>query len=425
MFNTLSNAFKVKDLRKKLIYTLMMLWVIRIGAFITIPGINKAAVANTLGGNDLIDLFNTFSGGALKNMSLFALGIVPYINASIVMSLLTIVIPKLEEMQKEGEDGRKKIAKITRYATVGFAALQAFGITVGLGRSNWFYNFTGANILIASTIAILALTAGTAFLMWIGERITENGIGNGISFIIFVNILSALPDGVKALYNYTFKLGKPIQVILLLIVFVAMIVLVIMLQLGERRIPVQYAKRMQGRKVYGGQTTYIPVRVNTAGVIPVIFASSLLQFPYTITALITQTPNATWAKVINFLKISSLSGAILYFLLIIGFTYFYSSITFNPIEVANNMKKNSGSIPGLRPGKPTSDYLIAVMNRITLVGALVLGVIAVMPVILANSLGVNVTFGGTSLIIVVGVALDTVKQIEAQLVMRNYKGFLK
>ncbi|QUH28928.1 preprotein translocase subunit SecY [Vallitalea guaymasensis] len=421
MFRTLRDAFKIPDLRKKIIYTMLMFFAIRIGAHIRIPLINPAVVQNMFGNADeagLLGMFDAFSGGAFKDMTLFAMGITPYITSSIIMNLLTIAIPKLEEMQKEGEEGRKKIAKITRYGTIVLALLQSVAISIGLGRS-LFYDYNIFSVIIAVT----AMTAGTAFLMWVGEQITVKGVGNGISLIIFINIISRLPFGTKKLYELATAGNKLIPVIVLLIIYVLMVTFVVLIQLGERRIPVQYAKRMQGRKVYGGQSTHIPLKVNMAGVIPVIFASSLLQFPGTITQFFGE-PSGWWGSVINFLKITNISGALIYFVFILFFAYFYTSIIFNPIEVANNMKKNGGFVPGIRPGKPTVDYLSNVLNKIVLIGALALALIALLPVILSNIFDMNVTFGGTSLIIVVGVALETIKQIESQMVMRHYKGFL-
>jgi preprotein translocase subunit SecY len=421
MFRTLRDAFKIPDLRKKIVYTLLMFLAIRIGAHIRIPFVNPEAVKNLFNSADdsgLFGMFDAFSGGAFKEMSLFALGITPYITSSIIMNLLTIAIPRMEEMQKEGEEGRKKIAKITRYGTIVLALLQSFFTVYGLG-SQLFYDYNFMSVI----IAIAAMTAGTAFLMWVGEQITVKGIGNGISLIIFVNIISRLPFGVKKMYTLATASNKLIPVILLLAIYLIMVTFVVLIQLGERRIPVQYAKRMQGRKMQGGQSTHIPLKVNMAGVIPVIFASSLLQFPGTIATFIGE-PTGFWASLINFLKITSISGALIYFVLILFFAYFYTSITFNPVEVANNMKKNGGFVPGIRPGKPTVEFLSNVLNKIVLIGALALSLIALLPVLLSNVFNMNVTFGGTSLIIVVGVALETIKQIESQMVMRHYKGFL-
>lgn len=396
-----------------------MLFAIRSGASIPIPGINSQEILQYFNQNSegLLGMFDAFSGGAFKNMTIFALGIVPYINSSIIMNLLTIAIPALEEMQKDGQEGRKKIAKITRYATVGFALIQAVAICIGF--RSYFDNYG----VLSVSLAVMTMVAGTAFLMWCGERITENGIGNGISLIIVVNILSGLDNGIGSMIQYITD-GQYIAVAVLLVVFLIMIAFVVLIQLGERRVPVQYAKRIQGRKVYGGQSTHIPMKVNMAGVIPVIFASSLTQFPATITSFFTANPTGTWATVLNFLRINEPSGAILYFVLIIAFAYFYTAITFNPFEVANNMKKNGGFIPGIRPGKPTVDHLSTVLTRLVFIGAVMLGLIALAPIGLSAAINIPLNFGGTSLIIVGGVALETVKQIQSQLVMRHYKGFL-
>lgn len=430
MFRTIRDAFKVPDLRSKLIFTLLMLFVVRIGAAIPIPGIDSTALQQAFASNDLLGLYDAFSGGAFANMTLFAMGIVPYINASIIMNLLTIAIPPLEEMQKEGAEGRKKIAKITRYATVGLALLQATATSIGLRTMFVSYD------LFSVLVAIFAMTAGTAFLMWIGERITENGIGNGISLIIFINIISRLPAGIRALWAQI-QVGNYLAVAAIVIVFLAMVMLVVLIYLGERRIPVQYAKRVQGRKVYGGQSTHIPIRVNMAGVIPVIFASSLLQFPSTIVQLFSIEPGTVFSTILGMLsygteptwsafpKISAWPiGIIIYIALVILFAYFYTAIIFNPFEVANNMKKNGGFIPGIRPGKPTVDHVTNVLNRMVFIGGMVLATIASAPIFLSWITGIQISLGGTSLIIVAGVCIETVKQIESQLVMRHYKGFL-
>jgi len=396
-----------------------MLFAIRSGAAIPIPGIDSSAILQYFDANSngLLGMFDAFSGGAFKNMTIFALGIVPYINSSIIMNLLTIAIPALEEMQKDGQEGRKKIAKITRYATVGFAAIQAVAICIGF--RNYFDHF---NFLSAS-LAVMTMVAGTAFLMWCGERITENGVGNGISLIIVVNILSKLDNGVVSTIERIVD-GQYVTVVALLAVFFLMMVAVVLIQLGERRVPVQYAKRIQGRKVYGGQSTHIPMKVNMAGVIPVIFASSLLQFPSTITSFFATNPSGLWGKILSTMRLNQPMGAAIYFVLIIAFAYFYTAITFNPYEVANNMKKNGGFIPGIRPGKPTVEHLSTILSRLVFIGAVLLGLIALAPIGLTAVTKVPLNFGGTSLIIVGGVALETVKQIQAQLVMRHYKGFL-
>lgn len=424
MFRTLRDAFKVEDLRKKIFYTLIMLVVIRVGASIPIPGVDSAQLQAQFASSDLdmLGMLDAFSGGAFKNMTLFALGIIPYINSSIIMNLLTIAIPALEEIQKEGEDGRKKIATITRYGTVVLAFIQATAICIGLRSIFVSFNFFSV------AIAVLAMTAGTAFLMWIGERITENGIGNGISLIITINILSRLPGGMNLLRTLA-QTNRWIAIIGVIVVFLAVTVVIVLIQLGERRIPVQYAKRVQGRKSYGGASTYIPLKVNAAGVIPVIFAASLLQFPSIITNFFNTSPTGLWGTLLNYLNYYNVKGnygigAIIYFVLIIAFAYFYTAIIFNPYDVANNLKKNGGFVMGIRSGKPTVEYLTNVLNKLVFIGGLILGLIAIAPIVLSAIANVSINFGGTSLIIVVGVTLETVKQVESQLVMRHYKGFL-
>lgn len=419
MFTTLRDAFKVEDLRKKLLFTFFMLFAVRSGASIPIPGVDSSSLLAFFDANSdgLLGMYDAFSGGAFKNMTIFALGIVPYINSSIIMNLLTIAIPALEEMQKEGQEGRKKIAKITRFATVGFAVIQATAISIGF--RSYFVDYNIFTVI----VAVVTMTAGTAFLMWCGEKITENGVGNGISLIIVINILSGLDDGIVNIWDRLVN-GEYVTVLVVLVVIVLLIMFVVLIQLGERRVGVQYAKRIQGRKVYGGQSTHIPMKVNMAGVIPVIFASSLMQFPATITSFFNSSPTGWWASVLNFLTISTWSGAIIYFVLIIAFAYFYTAITFNPYEVANNMKKNGGFIPGIRPGKPTVEYLSTILTRLVLIGAVMLGLIALAPVALSAAVNMSFSFGGTSLIIVAGVAIETMKQLQSQLVMRHYKGFL-
>jgi len=400
-----------------------MLFAVRSGASIPIPGVNSSALLAFFEANSdgLLGMYDAFSGGAFKNMTIFALGIVPYINSSIIMNLLTIAVPALEEMQKEGQEGRKKIAKITRYATVLFAVIQATAIVIGF--RSYFTAYNTNSFILSAILAVITMTAGTAFLMWCGERITERGVGNGISLIISINILSKLDDGATVLIN-RIKDGQYLVVAGVVIFMIVLIGFIVLITLGERRVAVQYAKRVQGRKVYGGQSTHIPMKVNMAGVIPVIFASSLLQFPGTITSFFNSSPTGWWASVISFLKISNPTGAVLYFILIIGFAYFYTAITFNPYDVANNMKKNGGFIPGIRPGKPTVDYLSTILSRLVFIGGFMLGLIAIAPIVASNALNMTFAFGGTSLIIVAGVAIETMKQIQSQLVMRHYKGFL-
>lgn len=416
MLSTLKSAVKAEDTRKKILFTLMMFLVFRIGSHIPVPNINSAVIHQLTEQAKLLGFFDMISGGAFKNFSIFAMSITPYINASIIMQLLTVIIPKLEQLAKED---RKKIAEYTRYLTVILAFVQAIGVSFG---------FKGAleNDSIGSiALVALTLTAGTACLMWIGELITEKGIGNGISLIIFAGIVSRIPNGCLTLYSYIVEKGAigVLVVLLFAVIALAAIVAVVAIQEGQRRIPVQYAKRVVGRKVYGGQSTHIPIKVNSAGVIPVIFAMSILMFPGTIASFF---PNSGFAQTItNIFDASGIFYNILYALLIVFFTYFYSAISFNPVDVAENIKKNGGFIPGLRPGRPTSDYISKVMSRITLFGAIFLAAIAVLPAIIMGLTGLELYFGGTALLIVVGVALDTMKQLEASLLMRSYEGFMK
>lgn len=416
MLNTLRRAIQTPDMRGKLIFTLMMFLVFRIGAHVPVPGINSEIIKQIIGGASLLDFFDIMAGGAFSKFSIFAMSITPYINASIIMQLMTVVSPRLEALAK---DDRKKIVEYTRYLTVILAFIQAIGLSYGLFRKALYdTNFTTV------AVVVLSFTAGTACLMWVGELITEKGIGNGISLIIFAGIVSRIPHGIGYLFKYAQGgIMNILQVVLFLIIALAIIVLVILVNQGERRIPVQYAKRVVGRKVYGGQATHIPIKVNSAGVIPVIFAMSILMFPGTIASFFPNSSAAVWITQ-NFAYDNILYNLI-YALVIIFFTYFYSSITFNPIDVADNIRRNGGFIPGIRPGRPTSEYMMKVMSRITLFGALFLAFIAIMPTMLMVFSDLNIYFGGTSLLIVVGVALDTMKQMESSLLMRNYEGFMK
>jgi preprotein translocase subunit SecY len=424
VLSTLKNAWKIPDLRKRILYTLMMFAIFRLGANIPVPGMDREVLKGMFtdeGG--LLSFFNFISGGAFKQFTIFALSITPYITSSIIMNLLTIAIPSLEALAKEGEEGRKKIAQYTRYGTVVLAVIQAIGISVGLFRraliSTDFW---------AVSVVVITLTAGTAFLMWLGEQITEKGIGNGISLIIFAGIVSRLPaGGYQTIQKVLNKEANIFSLILFCVVAIVVIAGVIAIQQGTRKIPVQYAKRVVGRKMYGGHSTHIPLKVNQAGVIPVIFAMSLLQFPLTLTYFF---QGGGFSSFVNrFLSPTGNPGIwiynILYALLIIFFTYFYTAVTFNPVEVANNMKQNGGFIPGIRPGKPTSEYLQKTLTRLTLAGAVFLAIIAVLPTLVLNFTDLQIRFGGTALLIAVGVALETMKQIEAQMVMRHYQGFLK
>ncbi len=443
MLKTLRNAWKDKEIRKKLLYTFMMLVVIRFGSELPIPGVNTSYFAEFFAkqSGDAFNFFDAMTGGSFTSLSVLALSITPYITSSIIMQLLTIAIPKLEEMQREGEDGRKKIAEYTRYLTVVLALMESTAMAVGFGGQGMLigYNeqgFLGKASMVA--IAVLTMTAGSAFLMWVGERITEKGIGNGISIVLLFNIVSSLPDDVSSLYN-TFMNGKiiAVQVVMFLVILAiaaAMVVFVVYLQDGERRIPVQYSKKMVGRKMVGGQSSHIPLKINTAGVIPVIFASSILSFPVVIAQFFNPDYSTIPGKILMMLNSSYWFrpempwysiGLVIYIVLIVLFAYFYTSITFNPLEVANNMKKSGGFIPGIRPGTPTSQFLDGILNYIIFIGAVGLIVISVIPIMISGLFGVSrLSFLGTSLIIIVSVILETIKAIESQVVVRNYKGFL-
>ena len=438
MLKTLRNAFKIKDIRKKLLYTFAMLVVIRIGSQLPIPGVETAFFKDFFAqqNNDAFGFFNAMTGSSFTNMSVFALSITPYITSSIIMQLLTIAIPKLEEMQRDGEDGRKKIAEYTRYVTVALALIESIAMAVGFGGQGLLSEFNAISVI----IAVVTMTAGSALLMWIGERITENGVGNGISIVLLFNIISSLPSDASTLYT-RFMSGKSVAVsavaaIIIVAIVIAIVVFVVVLQDGERRIPVQYSKKMQGRKMVGGQSSNIPLKVNTAGVIPVIFASSIMSFPVVIAQffgsrinydsigghILLMLNSSNWFKPER--PVYSI-GMVVYIALIIVFAYFYTSITFNPLEVANNMKKSGGFIPGIRPGKPTSDYLNSILNYVVFIGACGLTIVCIIPIMVSGLFNVSrLSFGGTSLIIIVSVVLETIKAIESQMLVRYYKAFL-
>jgi preprotein translocase subunit SecY len=423
MLRTIANAFSVADIRKKIAFTAAMLLLYRLGAYIPAPGVDLNAVKeleNNFGGGGILNLLNSFSGGSLSRLSLFALGIMPYITASIILQLMTVVVPSLEKLQKEGEVGQQKITQYTRYLTVGLAFAQSFGYVYlfksfgSASGNNFLGSITGAKLL----LIVVSLTAGCTLLMWLGELITQRGIGNGISLMIFASIVSSLPNGIQSWWE------NPDQVFVVMMPFLALavIVAIVFVQEGQRRIPVQYAKRIVGRKMTSGGSTYLPLRVNMAGVIPVIFAASIMAFPPTIGQLL-NTPAA-----LDFASFFSPSGwayvvGEVFFIVI--FTYFYTAVTFNPVDQADNLKKYGGFIPGVRPGRPTAEYLDRILSRLTFPGALYLGAVAALPTILLSQTSANFAFGGTSILIVIGVALETVKQLEAQLMMRNYEGFLK
>ena len=436
MFQTLRNAFKVKDIRSKIFYTFLMLVVVRLGSQLPIPGVDRSYFANWFSQQvgDAFIFFDAFTGGSFEEMSIFALNITPYITSSIIIELLTIAIPKLEEMQKDGEEGRKKLTAITRYVTVGLALLESIAMVIGFGRQGLIPDMTAMNVI----TVVVSLTAGSAFLMWVGERITEKGVGNGISIVLMINILSRVPSDITTLYETFIKpqtVAKgALAAVIILAVIVVTVVLVILLNGATRNIPVQYAKKMQGRKMVGGQSSSIPLKVNTAGVIPVIFASSLMSMPSIIAAFMGRgNGNGIGSKILkglsqqNWFSLSNpvyTLGFVLYAVMIVFFAYFYTSITFNPIEVADNMKKQGGFIPGIRPGKPTQDYLEKILNYIIFIGAIGLLIVCTIPIVFNGAFGASVSFGGTSIIIIVGVVLETLKQIESQMLVRNYRGFL-
>lgn len=418
MWETLRNAWKIQDLRKKILYTVGMLLVYRLLCYVPTPGVDLQAVSEAMSNYSLLGFIDSITGSNLANYTIMAMGITPYINSSIIMQLLTVAIPKLEELQKQGEEGRKKIAQITRYVTIALGFLQAIGITVGMQAAR------NGSVLSYITIGV-CLAAGTAMAMLIGERINEKGLGNGISLLIFAGIISRVgPMIVNTLAGIINGTESVLTALIVAVVSLAMIVAVVYVDQGERRVPVQYAKRMVGRKMYGGQSTHIPMRVNASGVLPLIFASAIMQFPSTILAIVPIFSDARIWWDTHFYY-ASWGYQLIFALLIIGFTFFYNTISFNPIEMSKNLQQNGGMIPGIRQGRPTSDYLARISRRITLFGALFLAVLAVVPTLLAASAGVSIAFGASSLLIAVSVALETTRQLESQMLMRHYRGFLK
>ena len=449
MFRTIRDAFKIKEIRDRILFTLLCLVIVRLGCLLPTPSINADYFTSWLRDNNTsLGFLSTLTGGSFEQMSIFALNISPYITSSIIMQLLTIAIPKLEEMQKEGEDGRKKINNISRFVTIGLAIIQSIAMCIGFGNQGLLTD--GINFW-SVTIVTVSFTAGTAFLMWLGERITERGVGNGISMILLFNIVANLPNDMRNLSDTFIKNSSVVKgifsTIIIIAIIVLMVVLVVLLQDGQRKIPVQYAKKVQGRKMVGGQSSNIPLKVNTAGVIPVIFASSLMSLPVIISSFFGKVPERTdwWSKVLYLLSQNSwfnigytpgagidfdfgefkyTAGVLIYIALIIFFAYFYTAITFNPNEMANNLKKQSGFIPGIRPGKPTSDYLTKVLNYIIIIGAIGLTIVALVPTIFSGAFKAAVSFGGTSIIIIVGVVLETMQQVESMMIVRHYRGFL-
>ena len=436
MFQTLRDAFKIQDLRRRIGFTFLMLIVVRLGSLLPVPGINGNAFSSLFADSDsALNFFDSITGGSFSSMSVFALNITPYITSSIIMQLLTIAFPKLEEMQRDGEQGRKKMTQITRYLTIALALGESIAMAVGFGRSGYLVTYSVP--FLNYVLVVVALTAGSAVLMWIGERITEKGIGNGISIVLTINIVSRIPSDLTKLYEQ-FMAGKTIAkavlaAVIIAAIIIALVVFVVILQSAERRIPVQYSNKIQGRRQVGGNSSIIPMRVNTAGVIPVIFAQSLLQTPVMIVQLLNKQPSGVWGKILSGMSQSNwfnpsnwiyTIGALVYVLLIIGFAYFYTEITFNPLEIAENLKRSGGFIPGIRPGKPTSDYLTAILKHVIFIGAIGLSIVALLPIVFNGLVGASVSFGGTSIIIIVGVIVETLKQVESQMMVRNYKGFL-
>lgn len=433
MLKTIRNAWSIPDLRKKLLFTLMIIIVFRIGSVIPVPFLDMSALATAMNGmnegNTMLAYLNTLSGGAFANATLFAMGVTPYINSSIIMQLLTVAIPPLERMAKEGEAGRRKIGTITRYVTVGLGLVQGFAYWFYLHRSGVTVYTEGFSLWFSAIVIILVFTAGTALMMWLGEQINTNGIGNGISILLFAGIVAQLPYTLSMLGQFWELAGKGstqfyFLVPLWIVIFVAIVWIITFMQDSERRIPIQYAKRVVGRKMYGGQSSHLPIKVALGGVLPIIFASSILSIPGTIN-LFAKVKDGFWGAFFNAFDTSGWLYNVLYFILIIMFAYFYTTIQYNPIEMANNLKSNNGTIPGIRPGAPTADYIRNILSRITLIGALFLAVIALVPSIYGSATGMGrMAIGGTSIIIRVGVALETVKQLESQMMMRHYKGFL-
>ncbi|MCI8792581.1 MAG: preprotein translocase subunit SecY [Eubacterium sp.] len=442
MLTTIQNALKTKEIRTKLLYVFFALIVVRIGCNIPVPGVDAQVIQEMFSDNQALGFLDVMTGGSFSRMSIFALNITPYITASIILQLLTIAIPRLEEMQKDGEDGRKKINEYTRYLSVVLAVIEGVAIIIGFRNQNLFTDGGYVPLI----VAVVALTAGAAFLMWLGEQITEKGVGNGISIILLINIVARIPSDLSNLYT-TYIAGAAnitnaiVAGVIILAIILAMFVFIVLLQDGERRIPVQYAKKIQGRKVAGGQSTHIPLKVNTAGVIPVIFASSMMSLPVVIASFAgiqpATGPNATvfqklltvcnqsdWCKIGSWGEFKYSLGLLFYIGLVIFFAYFYTSVTFNPLEISNNMKKQGGFIPGIRPGKPTTDYLTSVLNSIVFLGAIGMVIVCALPIFFSGAFGADVSFSGTSLIIVVGVVIETLKQIESLVLVRHYKGFL-
>ena len=428
MFQTLRNAWHILDLRKKILYTLMIIVLFRLGSAVPVPFLDSSALQSMITSGSLLGYLDILSGGSFANATIFALSITPYITSSIVIQLLTVAIPALERMAKEGEDGRKKIQKITRYTTVALALLQAWAYYRLLRASGAVTYTSGFAGVFAQIVIIATFVAGASLIVWLGDRIDQKGIGNGISMILFAGIVSRGPTAVATLWMYL-RMGSQyplyyLYVPLIVVVFIILIAVIVVMTNAERRIPVQYAKRVVGRKMYGGQSSFIPVKVNMSGVMPIIFASSLLAIPGTIGAFV-RTDNPVALAFFNAFNYNTMLYAVLYFVLILAFNYFYVAIQYNPIEMSNNLRNNSGTIPGIRPGRPTSDFITRIISKITLIGGIILALVATLPIGIGKIANMNISLGGTSIIIVVGVALDTFRQLESQMMMRHYKGFLE
>lgn len=427
MLETLRNAWKVMDLRKKILFTFFIIIVFRIGSVIPVPFIDAAALQSSMSStgtaNEFFSYLSILTGGGLEYGAIFAMSVTPYINSSIIIQLLTVAIPALERLQKEGEEGQKKLAQITRYATVILGLIQGFAYFLYLKNNNGgMLSVKGNLVILAGIVIVLCFTAGSALVMWLGEQIDVKGIGNGISILLFSGIISRAPQAANKMIAY-WKLNKQVAVIAIVVVFLLIIAFIVWMTNAERRIPVQYAKRVVGRKMYGGQNSHIPIKVNMSGVMPIIFASSILMLPTMILSFMSNKTDWKY-KLLSLFSVRGVFYACIYFVLIIGFAYFYVQIQYNPVEMANNLRKNSGAIPGIRPGKPTSDFIARILSRITLLGAIFLSFIAILPIIIGSVGGINISLGGTSILILVGVALDTVQNLESQMMMRHYKGFL-
>ena len=425
MLETIKNAWKIKEIRNKILFTILIIAIFRIGSVIPVPYIDVEALKSATtgeGANQFFSYLSVLTGGGLEYGAIFAMSVTPYINSSIIIQLLCVAIPALERLSKEGEEGQKKLAAITRYTTVILALIQGTAYFFYLKGSN-FLSVSGGAVVFAAFVIVLAFTAGSALVMWLGEQIDVKGIGNGISMLLFAGILSRGPQAFAALWAYWSELDRKLEVALIIVLFLAIIAFIVWMTNAERRIPVQYAKRVVGNKMYGGQNTHIPIKVNMSGVMPIIFASSILMLPTMILGFMKDT-TTSFAKALALFSTQGIFYAVIYFIMIIAFAYFYATIQFNPVEMANNLRKNGGAIPGIRPGKPTSDFISKILSRITLMGAIFLSVIAILPIIVGSVGGINISLGGTSVLIMVGVALDTVQNLESQMMMRHYKGFL-